>query len=198
MRDRQGRDWTGWGWFALAGLTVVIAALFVFTDVNASDSDDSPSCAEVSAAIDADLDEDEDESNLTDYERECEGARGDRWSMATGTLVVGAFLLAAGIRQRGEYGLNERIVAGFALLALAGALLVWPQSGDGERRDPECGSMLFRGSETILEVDTDDDIGESDHERLAECGARRTTRLAWVAVIGVAGTLTLAARRRDE
>lgn len=178
MSDTEELRWRGGGWFLLAALAVLVAALMLFTEVRQGDGEDTSSCGYV-LARGGSVGADEDDLRSP----ECEAARSDRGSMALATLVVAGFLLAVGIRRR--FRENDRTVAGLGLFAIGAALLLWPvSSDDGYTR---CGAPLHGASDEDLDMDD-----------LAECGVDRTQRLAWTVVWIAAGTLVLASRRHDR
>jgi hypothetical protein len=175
MSDTAQSRWRGVGWFLLAAIAVLVAALMLFTEVRQGAGEDSPSCGHV-LAPGGSVGADEDELRSA----QCDAARTDRRSMSLATLAIAGFLAAAGIR--GRFREHDRTVVGLGLFAIAAALLLWPVTiNEGNNR---CGAPLLRSSDQ-----------EFESEELAECAVDRTKRLAWVLVWFASGTLVLVSRR---
>lgn len=182
----EGSRRRGLAWFVIAGLAVVIAGGMLFTDVAASDRADAASCGAVLSGGERGDEDDEDEVAESDS---CELRRADRASMALTVVVVGGFLLGAGVRDR-RYE-PDRTLVSLGLFLMATALLLWPQTVDRESGgEARCGAPLLRGSDEILELE--------EHDELAECGVDRSKRVSWALVWSVVGTLVLVSRRPPE
>lgn len=175
--------WRGGAWFAVAALLVVIAGVMLFSEVAASDRENAGSCGVLLGSYDSG------EAGLGS----CDRRLSDHGSRILALLAVAVFPVVAGIRSRVERALDDRGVVGFVLLAVAAAMLLWPQTTDDG--DTGCGAPLLRTSEEIM--DSDESYDENaDVLDLAECAVDRSKRVAWSMIWATAGTLVLTLRRR--
>lgn len=168
--------WAGTPWFAAAGVAVVLAVIMLTTQVSGPARHGTPDCG-IPLKPGGGSD---DYSLQTDM---CVAARGERWTASLAVLTIGGFLAIPGLLRRSRRDLDGRTAAGLALLALAGTLLLLPQSDD--RTDTWCGSALIPTSPGLLRAETDTD------QRLAECSGRRSSRVAWTLIPAAAGILIM-------
>ncbi|HEX6355486.1 hypothetical protein [Actinophytocola sp.] len=172
--------WAGTPWFVAGGLVVVIAVIMLVTPVSGPARYGEPGCG---IAV-------KPGGGSDDYALQtemCVAARGERWTASLAVLTIGGFLVIPGLMRRSGRYLDGPTAGGLALLALASALLLLPQSDD--RTDAWCGSALIPTSPGLLSPETDTD------QRLAECAGRRSSRVAWTIVPAAAGIFLMARRR---